>query len=82
MSCVLLILDTLSVESLEGGSMNPTVQLRKAKLREANRLAQGHPAGQWSSWDSNPAPRLLFVQNSDVVPLLGASLASEGPVVS
>lgn len=39
--------------------MNPTAQLRKAKLGEAKRLAQGHPAGQ-------------FVQNSDAEAPSGA----------
>ena len=44
MSCVLAILDTLSVQSLRGagggggGGINPTVLLRKLKFRETNRL--------------------------------------------
>lgn len=45
--------------------MNSTVQLRKLKLREADRLVQVHPA-------LNPASWTLFVQNPDQMPLPGS----------
>lgn len=37
--------------------MNSTVQLGKLRLREADRLAPGCPAGKRWSQDSNPAPQ-------------------------